>query len=298
MAKTGAQLITTVRARSGRSNDSILITADFVLDCLNEGQIHIVRETPRLIDLEASDKTTYRISSAKTVEIGGAVRLSNVVTVTTTASHLFIVGQTVTLEDVDSGSETNAFDGDHIIVSVPTATTFTFAQTGTNEANLAEGTATAFSIPISTLNPAHIGGIWIQNGSSTRKAGLKYRPLTEFRNEYEPVSEESASEPTEYTRQGNTLYFNRPVSSDYNGLYLRIDYTAWATALANDAVASKLSNSDKGLIFFALAEVYDELALGQPIFESKALKTRVLFNNWLEEFQQYNEMCLEEFYDD
>jgi len=222
MAKTGAQLIDTVRLRSARSNDSRIITEDFVLDCLNEAQIHIVRKTPRLIDLEASDTTTYQISTDDT------------------------------------------------------------------------------SINIATLNPAHIGGIWIQNGANTRKAGLKYRPLNEFRNKYEPISQESSSEPTEYTRQGNTIYFNCPVADDYDELYLRIDYTAWATDLLNteESVASELSNSDKGLILFALAEIYDELALGRPHFESKALKTRVLFNNWLEEYQQYNEMCLEELYDD
>lgn len=296
--KSGAQLITAVRARSGRSNDSVLITADFVLIALNEGQIKIVRETPRLKDLDKSDTSTYRISSAKTVAIGGAARSSNIVTATTSAVHYFIAGQEVTLEDVDSGSETNAFSGIHTIASVPSTTTFTFAQTGADESNLAAGTATVFSIPISTLNPAHIGGIWIMNGASTRRAGLKYRPLPEFREKYIPIASEGASEPIEYTRQGDMIYFNCPVSSGYNGLYLRIDYTAWATDLANGSTASELSKSNKGLILFALAEVYDEIALAQPRFEQKALKTRVLFNNWLDEYKDYNEMLLEELYGD
>lgn len=218
--KTGAQLITTVRVRSARSNDSVLITEAFVLDALNEAQIKIVRETPRLIDLDKRDSTTYQISTDDT------------------------------------------------------------------------------SFDISTLGPAHIGWIWVLNGGDTRQAGLKYRPLKEFQKKYIPIANQSSSEPTEYTRQGNTIYFNCPVSSDYNGLYLRIDYTDWATDLANDSVASELSNSDKGLVLFALAEVYDEIALAQPRFESKALKTRVLFNNWLSEYKDYNEMQLEELYDD
>lgn len=289
-------MIVAVRARSARSNDSVLITAAFVLNALNEGQIKIVRETPRLKDLDKSDITTYRVSSAKTVAIGGAVRSSNVVTVTTSAVHYFIVGQEVTLADVDSGSETNAFSGVHTIASVPLTTTFTFAQTGADESNLAAGTATAFSIPIGTLNPAHIGGIWILNGASTKRVGLKYRPLPEFRAKYIPIAEEGASEPTEFTRQGNTIYFNCPPGSGCNGLYLRIDYTGWATDLADGSTASELSNSNEGLILFALSRVYDEIALAQPRFEQKALKTRVLFDRWLEEFQQYNEMCLEELY--
>lgn len=294
---TGAELIVAVRARSARSNDSALITAAFALNALNEGQIKIVRETPRLISFDKSDITTYRISSAKTVAIGGAARSSNVVTVTTTAVHYFIADQEVVLEDVDSGSETDAFSGVHTIVSVPSTTTFTLAQTGADESNLAAGTATVFSIPIGTLNPAHIGGIWILNGAATRRAGLKYRPLPEFRSKYIPIIEEGASEPTEYTRQGNTIYFNCPPGSDHNGLYLRIDYTAWATDLTDGSTASELTNSNEGLILFALSRVYDEIALAQPRFEQKALKTRVLFNNWLAEYQDYNTMQLEELYE-
>lgn len=293
--KTGTQLITTVRARAARSNDSVLITQDFVLDALNEGQLKIVRECPRLIDLDKKSTADYQVSTNDT------------------------------------------------------------------------------SIDLSTLNPAHIGGIWILNGASTRKAGLKYRPLDEFRAKYIPIAQEPASEPTEYTRQGNTIYFDCPVSSDYNNLYLHIDYTDWAKDLVNCVVAiggavrasnvvtvttgtahvfaigdtavladvdsgsetnafsgshtvvnalttttftfaqtgadeanlaagtasmaSELSSSNKGLILFALADIYDEIALAQPRFESKALKTRVLFNNWLDEYSDYNEMQLEELYE-
>lgn len=218
--KKGDALIDTIRARAARTNDTVLITEDFVLDALNEAQVYIVRKTPRLIDLDKSDTTTYQIS--------------------------------------------------------------------TDDA----------SIDISKLDPAHIGGIWILNGASTRQAGLEYVPLPDFRKKYIPIANQSSSEPIKYTRQSNTIFFNCPVSSDYNELYLHIDYTAFATALENgDSSSSELSNSDKGLILFALAEVYDEIALAQPRFESKALKTRVLFNNWLEEYQNYNEMQLEELYE-
>lgn len=293
--KTGTQLVAAVRARSGRSNDSVLITAAFALDALNEAQIKIVREAPRIKDLDKTDTTTFQISTDDT--------------------------------DVD----------------------------------------------ISSLNPAHIGGLWILNGADTRQAGLKYRPLPEFRAKYIPRAEEGSGEPTEYTRQKDTLLFDCPVSGDYDALYLHIDYTAWAKDLVNCVVAiggaarssnvvtvttgtahglavgetavladvdsgsetnafsgshtvvsvpttttftfaqtganesnlaagtasmaSELTKADKGLILFALAEVYDEIALAQPRFESKALKTRVLFNNWLSEYQDYNAMCLEELYD-
>lgn len=291
---TGAALITTIRLRAARQNDTVLITEAFVLIALNEAQLDIARRVPRIVALDKKDTTTYRISSAKTVAIGGAVRSSSVVTATTSTAHLCLVGQEILLADVDSGSETNAFSGTHIIASVPSATTFTFAQTGADESNLAAGTSTALSISIATLNPAHIGGLWILNGSETREQGLKYRELSDFRARYMPVAEQSASEPTEYTRQANMIRFNRPVSSDYNGLYLHIDYTDWATDLANGAVASELPDSNKGLILFSLAEIYDEIALAQPRFESKAIKTRILFENWLAEYMDYQEMLIEE----
>ena len=86
-------------------------------------------------------------SPPKTVAIGGAVRASNVVTVTTGTAHGFIVGETVTLADCDTGAEAEAFDGDHTIASKPSTTTFTFAQTADNESNLAAGTATVDKAP-------------------------------------------------------------------------------------------------------------------------------------------------------
>ena len=88
-------------------------------------------------------------SPEKNVAIGGLVRSSNVVTGTTDVPHSFIAGETVTIADCDSGSETDAFDGDHTIASVPTTTTFTFSQSGADESNLAAGTAQVDKPPTS-----------------------------------------------------------------------------------------------------------------------------------------------------
>jgi hypothetical protein len=300
MAKTGAELIDTIRLRSGRQNDTVIITEDFVLDTLNEAQLHIVRKTPRLVGLDKSDTTTYRIDrwSTTAVDVTVAVRASTGVVTLTAADHGLAAGDIATVADVANDTD---FDGNFEILSV-TTDDITYFQ------NLAadDGVGATFgtivqlaakpTYDISTLNPAHIGGIWILNGAGTRQRGLKYRPLDDFRAKYIPVSKESISEPIEYTRQGNNIIFNCPIARDYQGLNLKIDYTAWATTLANDTTASVITGADKGLILFSLAEIYDELALGQPQFESKALKTRVLFNNWLEEFQDYNTMLFEELY--
>jgi len=300
MTKTGAQLIDTIRLRSGRQNDSVLITEDFVLDTLNEAQLHFVRKTPRLINLDKSDTTTYRISRWSTtgVAVTVAVRASTGVVTLTAAGHGLEVGDIATVADVENDTD---FDGNFEILSVATNDITYFQNLAADDGVGATfGTivklAAKATYDISTLAPAHISGIWILNGASTRQAGLKYRPLDEFRSKYIPVSEESISEPTEYTRQGDNIIFNCPIARDYQGLNLRIDYTDWATDLANGGTASEITGADKGLILFSLAEIYDELALGQPKFESKALKTRVLFKTWLEEFQDYQEMLFEELY--
>lgn len=154
------------------------------------------------------------------------------------------------------------------------------------------------SIALTTIDPAHIGGIWILNGSDTRQAGIKYKTLEDFRRDHILVAQESSDEWIYYTRQGNTLLFNCKLASDYNGLYLKIDYTKKATDLANGATASVLSDSNELLIYFALAKVYDELALTNPKIETKALKTRVLFERCLADYQDYNTMCLEALYED
>ncbi|HEX2715989.1 MAG TPA: hypothetical protein VHM88_27715, partial [Candidatus Acidoferrales bacterium] len=58
----------------------------------------------------------------------GAARGSNIVTITTTSAHGLSVGQSVTI----SGVSDSSFNGTFTISSVPTTTTFTYAQTGTD----------------------------------------------------------------------------------------------------------------------------------------------------------------------
>ncbi len=300
---TGSELITAAKARSARSNDSTLITRVFTLAALNEAQRVIVRKTPRLKELDKSDATTYRIAATWTttgVAVTVAVRASTGVVTLTAAGHGLSVGDIATIADVANDTD---FDGNVEILSVAT-NDITYFQ------NLAADTGVGATfgtivklyakptLDISTLDPAHIGGIWILNGEETRQAGLRYLPLPEFRAKYILVAEQPGVEPDEYTRQGDNIIFNCPIPSEYAGLRLKIDYTAFATDLADGVVASEITNADKGLLLFALAEIYDEIALAQPRFESKALKTRVLFSRWLEEFQDYQEMLTEELYDE
>jgi len=61
----------------------------------------------------------------------GAQRATNVVTITTTAPHGFSVGDSIYVAGVTGG--TTNFNGTFTVASVPTATTFTYAQTGAND---------------------------------------------------------------------------------------------------------------------------------------------------------------------
>lgn len=56
--------------------------------------------------------------------VSNKVRLDDIATLTTSAAHGFVAGETVTISDV------SGFDGTFEIASVPTTTTFTFAQVG------------------------------------------------------------------------------------------------------------------------------------------------------------------------
>ena len=74
--------------------------------------------------------------------VPGASRSGNVVTITTTTPHGFIVGLQVTIAGVTDTS----FNGTFVIASTPTSTTFTYAQTALDGSS-GNGTATETRIP-------------------------------------------------------------------------------------------------------------------------------------------------------
>jgi hypothetical protein len=67
-----------------------------------------------------------------TAAIGGLVRVSNVVTATTSAAHGFYVGQVV---HMNSAGEANFAKGNKTVASVPSVTSFTYAETGANSSS-------------------------------------------------------------------------------------------------------------------------------------------------------------------
>ncbi|MGH7145389.1 MAG: hypothetical protein ACREJ2_14865 [Planctomycetota bacterium] len=88
----------------------------------------------------ASAGPSYVLGSIATATGAGAARVSNVVTITTATAHGFKVGDRVYISGVDDTSFDSAAGAWFTVASVPSATTFTYAQTGpdgTSEAGTA-----------------------------------------------------------------------------------------------------------------------------------------------------------------
>jgi hypothetical protein len=99
------------------------------------------------VDLADPTSTLDRLAvygKAKTtrfITVGGIVRATNVTTVTTQGLHGFIAGDKVTISNVNGGG-TATFNGNFTISTVPSTTTFTYANTG---ADATGNTATSIS---------------------------------------------------------------------------------------------------------------------------------------------------------
>ena len=78
-------------------------------------------------------------------------RLSNVATVTTTWNHGFTAGNTIVI----TGNSVGSLNGTYTITSVPSLTTFTYANSGTN----ATGTGGLASAPTADLPPTNNRGV-------------------------------------------------------------------------------------------------------------------------------------------
>src|SRR2546426_2694815 len=99
--------------------------------------------TVSTLGLYTAPSTTLPPANTVSIASNGAVRANNVVTITTTAAHNLLTGQPVTISGVTDAS----FNGTFTIASVPSATTFTFSQAGTN-ASSGNGTVTTAAVQI------------------------------------------------------------------------------------------------------------------------------------------------------
>ena len=94
-------------------------------------------------------RTSSTISAAG---VPGADRTTNVVTITTTAAHSISIRDLVTV----SGVTDSSFDGTFLVASVPTTTTFTYAQTDSN--GTSGGGTASFGTPMIEFRDTRGGG--------------------------------------------------------------------------------------------------------------------------------------------
>jgi DNA-binding beta-propeller fold protein YncE len=97
-----------------------------------------------IVDLGASGQEI--VSLIAVPSSNGAVRKSGTVTITTTSSHNLVVGEYVTISGVNDSS----FDGYFQTVTVPSSTTFTYTQSG-SDVTSGNGTVSA-AAPLATIN--------------------------------------------------------------------------------------------------------------------------------------------------
>jgi len=153
-----------------------------------------------------------------------------------------------------------------------------------------------YEYSLSGFSPAiaHLQNIWILNGTSSRR--IKYLHKDTFDRQWPDVSAVAASWPDYYTRRGNTIEFNCPISSDCAGLDVRVDYCKWAAPFTDTASTqtSELVNADRGLILYAWSDTLRVIARGNQGVLAAANEKRAWFDEWLDEYADYHDMLTED----
>jgi len=148
--------------------------------------------------------------------------------------------------------------------------------------------SSTFTIPI-----AHLRDVWVMDGEDSQ--WLRFMDRHEFDRRYPSVSDIASALPDFYTRRGDTIEFNCPIKSDYNGNAIRVDYCKWATPFAStdSTEASDLVDADKGLILFAVAGTLRTIAKGDTRMLQRATIERGYFEDWLGKYQAYHDIMTE-----
>jgi hypothetical protein len=150
-----------------------------------------------------------------------------------------------------------------------------------------------YSYSIAAFNPEimFIHDVWILNGTSSFH--LEYMEKDDFDLKYPDPSSITAGTPERWTRRGNTIEFNCPVSATYNGLAIRVDYTKKVTPFPTTTSTNKsdIADADDGLMMFAWSKLLRIIARDNPMLAQEKL---VQFNEWLDEFEDQHDIEYEE----
>ena len=119
-----------------------LLPFSWTMDTWGGDVLLVASSDGRLLHFEEGETTAHQVGIT---DIVTAIRASNIITVTTTDHHGFASGDSIVIADVSVGS----MNGTYVITSVPTLTTFTYANSGSN--------ATGTGGTASTLIPCPVG---------------------------------------------------------------------------------------------------------------------------------------------
>ncbi len=205
-----------------------------------------------------SSISTSTSSTVAAVGVPGATQTGNLVTITTTAAHGFNTGQLVNVSGVGTG-----YNGTFVIVSVPTATSFTYASPTTGLANAGGGTATVaisnavvtqsaspFTITFQgTLGGANVPQI-IANGSNLTGAGVS-NPTVAVATSTAGVSSIILNNGGTLTLDNSTAGNNTNRLADIAGLTLNggtLNFLGNGSAASSETIGALFLNSGNSTI--------------------------------------------------
>lgn len=139
-----------------------------------------------------------------------------------------------------------------------------------------------------TQKACHIFNIYFLDGANSYK--LTYFPTDEFDAMYpDPTSSDfEPDKPMRWTeRAGNIEVFPRP-STEYADYTLAIDCDFYAADFSVDSTkTSDITNSDDGLIYYALSRAFT--AIGGQEGSAKSIENKTYFAEWLSDYQGDND---------
>lgn len=142
--------------------------------------------------------------------------------------------------------------------------------------------------------PWHLHRIWIVNGTET--AEVRFLGKDRFRRRYPDVESCGSGLPSRWTRDGNTIRFSCPFSSDYDGLSIKIDYTKKPTRFTSisSTQTSDFNDADDGLMLWAEAKALKAIAKTNIQVLRAAAAKESEWVDWLVEYESHRDLETEE----
>lgn len=193
--------------------------------------------------------------------ISAVARASNVVTITTTAAHGYVVNDIVTVTAVTNTSVNGTFT----IVSVPSSVTFTYAQTGTDYTSTSD---TGTVVSSSNLQASNISGVIPVIHGGTGASTLKQNNLLVGNGTSAPsVIPAGAS--------GNVLTSTTISTVTAGSFVVGTEYTIASVGTTNFVAIGAASNT-VGVVFTATGAGSGDGTATTNQWESRALNTITL----------------------